>query len=72
MKYFLFAAFVFIATPVWACSCVAPTMLEGAKSFSETDVIVKGTVTEDSMGWEGRRPIITFEIEDVIHHQNHL
>lgn len=59
-----------ISSSAWACSCVAPTMIEGAKSFNTTDIIVKGIVTEDSMGWEGRRPIITFEIEDVMKGQN--
>lgn len=70
MKYCLIALFIFIATPVWACSCVAPTMEQGALSFNKSDVIVKGIVTEDSMGWGGRKPMIKLTVEDVIKGKN--
>jgi len=66
MRYLFLILFIFIATPALSCSCISPTIEEGEKSYNKSDVIIKGTIIENSNGWQGRKPILKIKVDDVI------
>jgi len=62
----IFILAIFFSFSALACSCVAPNMEQGTKAYNQSDVVLKGTITNKSDGWEGLRPLITVNVIDVI------
>ena len=61
----LLSIFSFIAFPVWACSCMAPTEKQAYKAYKDTDIIIKGKILAKSGGWESSGPLIKIDVSDI-------
>lgn len=68
--FFMTVFFSLLSVHAIACSCIAPSIEGGRKSFKEADVVINGTIIEKSGGWQSMRPIVKIQIHEIFKGNN--